>query len=92
MTRWQRFKHRSYIYFRYDLWDDLRDVWRRIWNKRLKLWWHRLFIRKNEFHSSLDYDPYAMTGLNPGEFEAQRLDLIRRRMIADERAKKRKGV
>jgi len=39
------------------------------WNKRLKLWWYRLWIRKDEFHSSLSMDALAMSAMNEKERE-----------------------
>jgi hypothetical protein len=55
---------------------------RRIWNAGIRLWWHRLWIRKSEFHKSLDIDPLALTVMTPGEQQAYYADLYRRREIA----------
>jgi hypothetical protein len=65
--------------------EGLHDVWRRIWNKRIKLWWYRLWIRKNEFHRSLDNDLEALYVMTPQERSAYQRDLVRRRGIAHER-------
>jgi hypothetical protein len=52
---------------------------------RLKLWWDRLWVRKDEFHSSLDFNITAMLGMTISEREEYIKDLIRRRSIAHER-------
>jgi len=49
---------------------------------RVRLWWHRLCVRKDEFHSSLDMDVIAMANMNAIQQEAYTLDLARRRRIA----------
>ena len=85
MTKWEKFKHYSYLYFRYDFVESLRNIRRRVWNKRLKLWWYQLFIRKNEFHPSLNTDIEAMLVMNDEELEIYRNDLYRRRVIAHNR-------
>lgn len=86
MTRWQKFWVRFFLYLRYEFEEDLRNIWRRIWNKRLKLWWYRLFIRKNEFHPSLSTDLEAMLVMNENELSRYYEDLGRRRFIAHRRA------
>ena len=52
---------------------------------RVRLWWHRLWVRKNEFHSSLDVDVIAMANMNPRQQEVYIRDLVRRRDIAHSR-------
>lgn len=52
---------------------------------RVRLWWHRLFIRKDEFHRSLDMDTDAMVRMTEAEQKEYRWDLVRRRNIAHER-------
>ena len=53
-----------------------------IWNKHFLLWWHRLWIRKDEFHKSLDLDPETMIGMDEQEKRKYFSDLMRRRKIA----------
>ena len=84
MTKWEKFKHSLYL-FRCGFLDDLRDLRRKIWNKRIKLWWYRSFIRKNEFHSSLNMDVEAMMVMNEEELKRYFNDLARRRRIAHNR-------
>ncbi len=67
---------------------------RHLWNKRLRLWWHKLWIREDEFHESLNMDIEAMLVMNKKEREAYIKDLIKRRDIAHrrevERSRKKK--
>ena len=60
-------------------------VWRLIWNRGIKLRSNRLWIRENEFHSSLDMDFEAMLGMNKKQRDAYLVDLVKRRQIAHER-------
>ncbi len=59
--------------------------YRKIWNKRLLLWWHRLWIRKDEFHNSLDIDPDAMMEMDEREKEEYLANLIKRRKAAHQK-------
>mgnify|MGYP001176861959 CR=1 FL=1 len=52
---------------------------------RIRLFWSRLWIRKNEFHQSLDIDVEAMLTMNEEQKESYMNDLARRRNIAHER-------
>ena len=52
---------------------------------RMRLLWARLYIRKNEFHSSLDTDMDLLLTMNQKEQEWYFNDLARRRKIAHER-------
>ena len=85
MTKWQKYRLFLYLYFRYDLPESLRNIRRRIWNAGIKLWWYRLFIRKNELHKSLGMDLDAMIVMNKDEFEEYDKDLADRRWLADNR-------
>jgi len=85
MTKWEKFKFRTYVYFRYKFPESLRNVRRRIWNAGIKLFWHRLFVRKNEFHSSLDMDIEAIMVMGKKRLEKYRNDIARRRWIAHKR-------
>ena len=64
---------------------------RKIWNKRIKLWWYQLYVRKNEFHKSLQTDFEAMMVMNEDELKKYYADLGRRRMIAHKRDLARQG-
>lgn len=72
-----------------DIWRELRQIptrlKRRIWNKRLLLWWYRLWIRKNSLHRSLDLDEWATSEMNDEELKIYLVDLRKRRFIAHER-------
>jgi len=52
---------------------------------RPRLWWNALFIRKDEFHSSLSMDVFAMSDMNKADRERYLRDLAKRRKIAHER-------
>ena len=52
---------------------------------RLRLFWFRLWIRRDEFDCFLSMDPLALMGMNDKEQEKYIHDLIRRRRIAHER-------
>lgn len=63
----------------------------RIWNKRvpfyikLRLWWQRLWIRRDEFHSSLDTDPQLLQHMCSCEQNKYCEDLVHRRETAHQR-------
>jgi hypothetical protein len=63
-----------------------RKLKRRIWNKRLVLWWHKLWVRRDEFHKSLDMNAPAMLEMNKKERSRYIADLVRRREIAHQRS------
>ena len=56
-------------------WFDARCQWR----KRVTLWWHRLWLRKDEFHVSLDMDALALCAMDEREKSEYLRDLARRR-------------
>jgi len=60
-----------------------------IWHKHILCWWHSLWIRKDEFHYSLDLNLEAMEMMNLEERIAYEEDLARRRKIAHERSIKK---
>jgi hypothetical protein len=70
-------------------WLDLKSstykMKRRIWNKHILLWWYRLWVRRNEFHRSLDMDFAAMMEMDESEWKKYLTDLVRRRKIAHQR-------
>lgn len=70
----------------YNFQESLKDLRRRIWNKRLKLWWYRLWVRRNEFHKSLETDMEAMLAMDEDELASYYADLQRRRVIAHKRS------
>jgi len=57
-----------------------------LWNKMLKLWWYRLWVRKNEFHPSLSIDVLAMSVMTREEREEYLEDLSLRRELAHARS------
>jgi hypothetical protein len=69
----------------FDVKCEIDNIWRRIWNKRFLLWWYRLWIRKDEFHISLQGDLSALLVMTPHEQNKYYTDLYRRRRIAHER-------
>lgn len=73
----------------YIRWLDIKalpsKIKRRIWNKHILLWWFRLWIRKDEFHRSLDMDEEAVREMNKEERENYFADLLRRKKIAHRR-------
>lgn len=84
MTRYQRIRLHFFV-----LWTDTKALPRRIrwrlWSKCVLLWWYRLYVRKDEFHRSLDTDPAAMFEMNRQERDAYFDDLWKRRKIAHRR-------
>jgi len=56
-----------------------------VWNRGIKLQWNRLWVRRDEFHRSLDTDVDAIAGMSSEECKAYFKDLCCRRKIADER-------
>jgi len=57
----------------------------RMWLVGLKQKWNRLWIRKSEFHKSLDVDGTALMYMNKEEREKYMADLVKRRNIAHNR-------
>ena len=64
---------------------------RQIWNPRpplrcrLKVWWQRLWIRRDEFHRTLNADHDALLHMCDCERRRYWADIARRRGIAHER-------
>lgn len=52
---------------------------------RPHLWWHKAWIRNDEFDRSLDLDAAAMMRMNKADREKYMADLMRRRNLAHER-------
>jgi len=69
-------------------WNSRAFKFNRIFNyfvNKLILFWDRLWIRKNEFHKSLDFNADLYLKLSPKEREKYDRDLTKRRYIAHER-------
>ena len=64
---------------------------RQIWNPRppmrcrLKVWWQRLWIRRDEFHHTIDADHDALLHMSDCERRRYWTDISRRRSIAHDR-------
>jgi hypothetical protein len=56
-----------------------------MWNRGLRLLWCKLWIRKDEFHSSLEMDLDAMWYMSSKQVSKYLEDLTNRRRIAHER-------
>jgi hypothetical protein len=72
-----------------DLWFEIKS-WpgktrRFAWDRGVKLQWNRLWIRKDEFHSSLDMDINAMFEMSQKQRDAYIKNLYKRQQIAHER-------
>ena len=52
---------------------------------RVKIFWNRLWIRRDEFHKSLDLDFDIIKDMTTEERQAYHLDLAKRRQIAHQR-------
>jgi len=52
---------------------------------RIRLFWYRLWIRKDEFHISLDIDIEAMLTMNEEQKDDYLKDLARRRSLAHQK-------
>lgn len=70
---------------RCDFVSALQKVWRSLWNRGIKLLWYRLWVRKDEFHKSLNMDIDAMLDMTDAERKAYLNDLCKRRSLAHER-------
>jgi hypothetical protein len=82
VTEWEKIC----LYFRYELPESLRNIRRRIWNKRLKLWWYQLYVRRDEFHPSLETDDQAIMVMDHRERRKYHQNLGQRRSIAHNRS------
>lgn len=84
MTWREKVKH--FFWLRgYDFWEAVFHLRCRIWNKHLRRWWCELYIRQDEFHSSLDVDPLALMVMNQQEQSEYVRSLIKRREIVHNR-------
>jgi len=69
-------------YLDWILLQKIRNTKYRIWNKHILLWWYKSWIRKNEFHHSLNIDVFAMLVMNKKESKKYLDGLMHRRHIA----------
>ena len=61
-----------------------------LWYLRLlRLWWSRLYIRKDEFHSSLSFDAGTYLGMNEKQRGEYVFDIVKRRSVAHQRDEER---
>lgn len=58
---------------------------KRVWYVYIRMSWRRLWIRRDEFHRSLDMDVDAMLYMSKDEQYRYKSDLIWRRSIAHRR-------
>lgn len=65
----------------WEITDKLSFV-RMFFSSRLKLFWYRLWIRKDEFHQSLNIDTEVMLTMSNKQRQNYRDDLNRRRNVA----------
>lgn len=66
----------------------LKKLKRQVWNKRILYWWYRLWIRKDEFHPSLEIDVQAAMEMDNDEQDLYYKDIARRRRLAHKRTLK----
>lgn len=59
---------------------------RRVWNKKILIWWYKLWIRKDVFHPSLNIDPEAMMEMNKEELIKYKQNLIKRIRLAHKKS------
>lgn len=82
-------KIRSIWFFQIGITHFFRWIWSIIWNRGFKLCWRRLWIREDEDHPSLSYDPMATRYMNTDQRLAYIKELTRRKGIARGRNLKR---
>lgn len=77
----------SYLCFKlcFEIKSYLNKTKRFIWDRNIIHQWNRLWISKNEFHSSLIIDINAMPDMSPKQRDAYIADLYKRRQIAHDR-------
>jgi hypothetical protein len=56
-----------------------------MWHKHVLLPWYCLWIRRDEFHKSLELDGIALESMDDGERKEYLANLIKRRIIAHQR-------
>ncbi len=85
MLIWRKNPKYFWLIFLSDIKHLPRKIKRVVWNGGIKLQWNRLWIRKDEFHSSLDLKSEVMLGMSQKRRDKYIKDLCRRRHIAHER-------
>ena len=78
-------KYFFYYYFKYEFKYDLIKIKRIVINKWIQEFWYNLWIRKNEFHKSLDINVLACFVMNEKEYKIYLKNLQKRRNIAHKR-------
>ncbi len=75
--------------FKYVLKDKFQEYWLwqliKEWITLIIMWWHELWIRKDEFHSSLDYKIKGLSNISAEKGEKYEKNLERRREFAHKR-------
>lgn len=85
VKKWVTLLHYLWLDLCFDIRSWRGKVKRSIWNRGIKLQWNRLWIRKDEFHESLDMDARAIFDMDQRQRDAYMKDLMRRRQIAHDR-------
>lgn len=85
MTRWQKFRLVLFELWWCDIKPFPSKIKRCVWNRRVLLWWYRLWIRKDEFHRSTEIDTDAMIEMDKQEKMHYLSDLFKRRKVAHQR-------
>lgn len=52
---------------------------------KVRLWWRECWVRKDEFHPSLEVDIELIQGMDPLQLIRHRKDLVRRKIVAHRR-------
>lgn len=63
----------------------LKGIWTSVWNRGIRRAWYRLWIRRDEFHASFNYDHEAMSRMSPKRREKYIRNMESRRQTAHER-------
>ncbi len=69
---------------KYYIFHPLRFMYQTRFCSKIRVWWNFFWIRKNEFHSSLDMDGVAMLKMSDKERKKYLSELTRRRQLAHE--------
>ncbi|KKP32687.1 MAG: hypothetical protein A2312_03865 [Candidatus Staskawiczbacteria bacterium RIFOXYB2_FULL_32_9] len=83
MKSWRKWWNYTVLFFRWGLREKLHELRCLIWNAGIKLWWYRLWIRKDVSHPSLDLDHFAMLSMGKKRLRQYLDDNARRRKIAE---------
>lgn len=69
---------------KYYIFHPLRFLYQIRFCSKIRVWWNFLWIRKNEFHSSLDMDGVAMLKMSDKEKKKYFSELTHRRQLTRE--------